>query len=74
MSNEHIDKTVSDLQQRVENLERQNAPLEPSDDQKTMEATQEAHKAALTSYQTEKDGEMNLSANEAPTDNQEEKP
>ena len=72
MSNEHIDKAVSDLQQRMENLERQNAPLEPSDEQRTMEATQEAHEAALTSYQTEKDGEMNLSANEAPSDNQKE--
>ena len=72
MNDKQIEKTVSDLQQRVENLERQNSPAQPTDEQVTMDAAQDAHEAALTSFQTEKDGPMNLSANEAQQDNPDE--
>ena len=61
MKKEHITKTVSDLKQRVENLESQNQPAQPSDKQSPMEVAQATHQAALASFKTKRVGDMNVS-------------
>jgi hypothetical protein len=66
MNNEEVKKTYSDLTKRVENLERQNQPAQPTDEQKAMDAAQDAHQAAVTSLQTRRKDGIILSLNNAP--------
>jgi len=63
MSNETIKKTVADLKQRVENLERKNLPAQPTDEEIRMDAAQEAYEAAEVSFQTKHLGKMNVCLN-----------
>ena len=64
MNKEDLKETVRELEQRVEKLERGAQPAR--NQEHTNDVAQEAHEAALTSFQTKRLGNMNVSLNGAP--------
>jgi len=56
-----IQKRIANIEKRLDNLEAQNQAAQPNDEQPPMEAAQETHQAALTSFNTERKDGMNLS-------------
>jgi len=66
MSKQNIKKTTPPLEQRVSKIERALEAMTPQKLDPKLEADQEAHQAALTSFQTKREGGMCQSLNGLP--------
>ena len=66
MNEDDTKKALSEIEKRVEHIERKLADQQTSDLQTPAELAQEAHEAAETSFQTERLGKKNVSLNSHP--------
>ena len=69
MNNDDTKKALSEIEKRVENIERHLVKPKANDSQTPAEIAQDKHQASLTSFQTVRNDGMNVSLNGMPMTN-----